>query len=148
MLYYINNNGGSYIALFHVQYMLKTLHTLSPQQACFVLHIYFFWISTLEYTVPIAADYTRSRYYHPQYKLTQCQVPNLIAWVGWNTWPEIENLLELCPEKVCRTDNFRHQPESNTSGLPDWRLSQLRHIYYVYTVLYRTEPGPSWVMWW
>ena len=31
----------------------------------------------------------------------------------WNTWPEIENLLELCPEKVRPTDNFRHQRELN-----------------------------------
>ena len=29
----------------------------------------------------IAADNTRSGYYHPQYKLTNCQVPNLSH--GW-----------------------------------------------------------------
>ena len=60
-----NNNGGFYIAL-----LSKALPTLLPQQACLVLHIYSFSISTLEYIVPIAADYTCSGYYHPQYKLT------------------------------------------------------------------------------
>ena len=65
-----NNNGSFYIVLFHIEYMLKALHTLLPQQACVILHIYSFSISTLEYTVPIAADYTHSGYYHLKYKLT------------------------------------------------------------------------------
>ena len=66
-----------YIALFYVQYILKALHTLLPNQACVILHIYSFSISTLEYTVPIAADYRRSGYYHRQYKLTNVRYKRL-----------------------------------------------------------------------
>ena len=71
-----------YIALYHANTMLKALITLLSQEACVVLHIYSFLICSLEHTVPLAVDYTRSGYYHAQYKLTLCQVPNLITWVG------------------------------------------------------------------
>ena len=49
--------------------MLKELHILLAQQACVILHIYFFSVSTLNNTVPTAADNTRWGYYYPQYKL-------------------------------------------------------------------------------
>ena len=52
-----NNNSGFLYSAF--SYMLKALHILLPQQACVILHIYSFSVSTLENTVPIAADYTR-----------------------------------------------------------------------------------------
>ena len=50
-------------------------YIMNPARLCskYIL----FSISTLEYIVPIYADYMRSWYYHPQNKLTYCQVPEL-----------------------------------------------------------------------
>ena len=48
-----------------------------PSRPVSFLHIYSFSVSTLEYTVAIVVDNIRSGYYHPQYKLNYCQVPNL-----------------------------------------------------------------------
>lgn len=50
-----------YIAPYHLNIMLKALLTVLPQPACVVLHLYYLSISTLEHTVPLAVDYTRSR---------------------------------------------------------------------------------------
>lgn len=38
--------------------------------------------STLEHTVPLVEKYTHSGYYRSQYKLTYCQIPNLITGEG------------------------------------------------------------------
>ena len=59
-----------YIAPYHVDSMFKALHILLPQQACVVLHVYSFSITTLEYTILLAVDYTR------------CQG----LYMVWNTW--------------------------------------------------------------
>ena len=48
---------------YHVYSTLKALLILLPKQACAILHIYSFCISTLEYTVPLA-EYRRLGYYH------------------------------------------------------------------------------------
>lgn len=46
-------------------YMLNWLQPLLTQQACVVIHVYCFLISTLEHTTTMSMDYTITMYYHP-----------------------------------------------------------------------------------
>ena len=69
----------------------------------------FMYVSTLEHTVPITAEYKRSGYYHPQHKHTYFQVPNFITWVGWNAWPEMENSYNPVLREFGQLPTFHHQ---------------------------------------
>lgn len=84
-----NNNGEFlYIATYHVQYILKTLLTLLPQQACVMVIYILFSISILEHTVPMDVDYS-----HLGYNIHNTSLPNVrYKWVHMgrpNAWPEV-----------------------------------------------------------
>ena len=80
--YILKTNAMFYKALAHVQYMLKLLHTLLPQQTCAILHIYslfqsLLWSIQSQMLWIILTQITIIK----KFKLTYCQMPNLIARV-------------------------------------------------------------------